>query len=851
MPTLTRRLVPKQRKERSVQDIIKNERNWFDANGSTPAPIAGTVEGEMQNIIPAMYAAFGAYGWQQSITWYQLAQMYVSWEYTATEKIARTLAALPAKLFRYENSSGKNVKPYYAKSLMFQNKDLHPDVRAHKLKKDHGIERIEIEDHPFLDLINKPNQDMVRYNFWRMLMIHLELEGSCGVYKAKSDMFGHPTELHILPATWTGQFKPVPSNDGVSLIKGYRLLDQDINTDFTKEEIIWLHYTSLRNPFEGMSALKAQLYSFNMDQYLMQQITAFYKNGAMFSNMFSTDQTLTQKQYDQIAGQLSNYTGAKNAGQKFILHSGLKVEKALTQNARDAMIDEIERMARDKMLSAHDLSAGKIGLTEHQNRSNLEVVDMGFFNEAIKPRAMLITEYFAPLAQSYDENLDFEFDYPHFQDRAQDISERTANMVNGVTTRNEERDKMGLDPVDGGDVVLVNPLLVPLNSVGARPVQGAPTGQPKPQAQQGGVQPLEKPAVELPSKKSLLSPDTKQAIWKKFDAEATSYEPLFRRAFIKFLQETSAKVIDNLERHGIKIKSNIGAMSFNSKQHWLKEHKDRLDEIVPDKKVMVDSLKSLMRPILSSVLASAGKIQMDSMKTISQKGGPGSGPQGGHHEENFSHGNIQIRIIHDETGKHVETMIRIEDGWEIISNSDPRAHDAFIALHNSHSKAIEAIEVLEFDLSDPRVVKWIGNRLDDTSDTTAQTTIDTVRKTLREDFEQGSSLLEMSEHLRDYFKGAETWRANEVARTEATAATGRGQLEGVVQMDLPNMGKGWLPEHDPATRETHLAAEQQGIIGLDEEFKVGADSMQSPGTGDLAEENCNCRCGMYFAPMGE
>ena len=853
MPTLTRKLVPKVRKQIAVPDIVRSHGpSWFDANGATPAPIAGTVEnGHMQNIIPAMYQAWGAYGYQPAITWYQLANMYVSWEYTATEKIARTLAALPAKLFRYENSSGKNVKPYYAKALMFANrsKNWHPDAIAHKLKKDHGIARIEIEDHPFLDLINEPNQDMVRYNFWRMLMIHLELDGAVGIYKAKPDMFGHPTELHILPATWTGQFKPVPSHDGVTLIKAYRLLDQDINTEFSKEEIIWLHYTSLRNPFEGMSALKAQLYSFNMDQYLMQQITAFYKNGAMFSNMFSTDQNLTQKQYNEIAGQLSNYTGAKNAGQKFILHSGLKVEKALTQNARDAMVDEIERMARDKLLSAHDLSAGKIGLTEHQNRSNLEVVDMGFFNEAIKPRAMLITEYFAPLAQSYDENLDFEFDYPHFQDRAQDIQERNANLTQGVTSRNEERDKMGLEPVDGGDVILVNPLLVPLNSVGTRPAPGTANVQPTPQEGQGGVKPVEKPGVELPSQKS-LSPDTKQAIWKKFDAEATSYEPLFKRAFIKWLQETASATINGLEKHGIKIKSNIGAMNFNNKQHWLAEHKDKLDLIVPDKTEMKNQLKAAFKPVLSSVLQSAGKIQMQAMQTLSQKGGPGSGPHPGS-EENFSHGNIQIRTTHDASGKHVETMIRTADGWEIISNSDPRAHAAFIALHNSHSKAIEANEELEFDLSDPRVVKWIGDRLDDTSETTAQTTIDAVRGKLRTDFENGEPLLKMSEHLRDYFTGAETWRANEVARTEATAATGRGQLEGVVQMDLPGMGKGWLPEHDPSTRDTHLAAEEQGIIDLDEDFVVGADKMQSPGTGDLAEENCNCRCGMYFAPMEE
>jgi len=481
MPTKTK---TRTRKRVAVSEIVKGtatdtKQSWFDANGSVPAPIAGT----METIVPAMYQLWGAYGYQPAITWYQLANMYVSWEYTATEKIARTIASLPPKLFRYENAAGKTLKPYYVKGLLHNDimtKNYSSNFISRKLKKDHGIKRVEIEDHPFLDLINAPNEDMVRYNFWRMLAIHLELNGAVGIYKAKPDAFGNPQRLHILPATWTGQFKPIPETNGTRLIKGYRLLDQNINTDFTVDEIIWIHYTSLRNPFEGMSALKAQLYAFNMDQYLAQQITAFYKNGAMFSNVFTTEQQLTQKQYDQLALQLQQYQGAKNAGQKFILHSGLKMEKPLTSTAREAMIDEIERMARDKMLSAHDMSAGKIGLTEHQNRSNLEVVDMGFFNEAIKPRAMLITEYFGQyLVHNYDPALDFEFDYPHFQDRDMDIKERTANITAGVTTRNEERDKMGLEPVDGGDVILVSPMNVPLSSV-ANPPEPAPAAAPAP-----------------------------------------------------------------------------------------------------------------------------------------------------------------------------------------------------------------------------------------------------------------------------------------------------------------------------------------------------------------------------------
>jgi regulator of replication initiation timing len=231
-----------------------------------------------------------------------------------------------------------------------------------------------------------------------------------------------------------------------------------------------------------------------------------------------------------------------------------------------------------------------------------------------------------------------------------------------------------------------------------------------------------------------------------------------------------------LEKHGIKIKSNIGAMSFNSKQHWLAEHKDKLDEIVPSKKELITSVKALMRPVLSSVLQSAGKVQVESM----------------------------------------------------------------------------AKENAEFNLDDPRVVKWLGDRLEATSTTTAETTIDAVKTKLRTDFENGEPLLKMSEHLRDYFTGAETWRANEVARTEATAATGRGQLEAVYQMD-PTLGKGWLIEDDPHTRETHRAAGERysDPIALDDDFEVGQDKMQSPGTGDSAEENCNCRCGIVFMPMEE
>jgi hypothetical protein len=459
------------------------------------------------------------------------------------------------------------------------------------------------------------------------------------------------------------------------------------------------------------------------------------------------------------------------------------------------MVDEIERMARDKLLSSHDMSAGKIGLTEQQNRSNLEVVDMGFFNEAIKPRAMLITEYFDQfLVKLYDENLDFEFDYPHFQDRAQDVLERSSNLTQGVTTRNEERDKMGMEPVDGGDVLLVSPMLVPLSSVAEPPEEAPlPTGKlpPEEEPEAGGLKP-----VELPTKKSikiLWTPDKKLLAWKKFDKEATAFEPLFKRPFIKWLQSVQRDVIDAIEKHGVKIKSNIGAMNLNGRQKWLADHKDRLEEFVPSKAKMKKDLKNAFKPVYLSVLKEAG--------------------------------NGYKKDLH--------------------------------ALTNRKDKG--GIDI-EFNLNDESVQEYLGVRLEEFSDSTAQTTIDGTKKVLREGFENGDPLLQISTELRDYYTGSETYRANMIARTETTSAMNTANLESVRQMDLEGaVGKVWISESDPQVRDTHAEAAERysdgydgdsdKVMGIDDEFVVGSDRMVAPASGGIAEENINCRCMMAWEPI--
>jgi HK97 family phage portal protein len=747
-------------------------------------PIAGLLsgrEGDMQQIVPAMYQAWGAYGYLPSMTWYQLANMYTSWTYTAIEKIARTVSSLPVKLYRYEKQgSGKTIKPYLVKSMLYSNYGLSTQKNnVIKALRESGIKRVEIDEHPLLDLINRPNQDMVRSDFWRLLSIHLELNGAVGIYKTKYFMGKVPTELHILPTTWTGQFKPIPANDGVHLIKGYKLIDQDLHQDFSKEEIIWIKYSSLRNPYEGMSAIKAQLYAFNLDQYLMQQMMSFYKNGAMFSNLFKTEQRLTQTQWEEIQSQFTQYEGPRNAFQNFIAHSGIEPAKAMNTTARDAMVHELSDLVRDKLLSASDLSAGKIGLEANQNRSNLEVVDMGFFNEAIKPRVMLITEYIDQfLVPEFDDRLYFEFDTPHFNDRELDMRERYGNLEHGYTSINEEREEEGKDPIEGGDTPRISAMLVELGT------EKEPSVPPMIPPKEG-----EPPVTPQPEEKALWTADKKILAWKEFDQRATKYERLFRKVIIGHFKKLSVKVIDLLERHGVKIKSNIAAMNLNNKQQWIAEHKNRLDEMLPDKKETVSNLVKDLRPVILSVLTHSAEYRMDVFKNQKAKLP------------------VEVTVTFDPKDPRVLEWV------------DEYADDISEEISDTTYKSIK--EILRKDYENAETLSNMSTHIRQEFEDMEVARADTIART------------------------TSTAVAN---RGDLEGVMQMGLEDNVGKVWLPEQDD-WTRDTHRAAGERYsdgYDSETEEVMSLDKEFIVGNDSMLTPGDGSEAEENCNCRCTILY-----
>jgi hypothetical protein len=233
-------------------------------------------------------------------------------------------------------------------------------------------------------------------------------------------------------------------------------------------------------------------------------------------------------------------------------------------------------------------------------------------------------------------------------------------------------------------------------------------------------------------------------------------------------------------------------MGLQRRKEWLKENKSRINDLLPAKASLKVDLKKQLRPIYLGLMEKVG--------------------------------NDRIKEFTTEL---------------------------------SHTKAKEVGVSLTFQVSDPNVKKWLGKRLEATSDSIAKTTLKGIQEVLRDDYENGESLSTMSQHIKGFFDEEEKYRADLIARTESTASVNKADLEGIRQLGIKDrVGKVWLPEHDDRTRETHQAAgeryadgydkETGEVMGLDDLFEVGDDQMDSPGNGDDAGENVNCRCGMVY-----
>ena len=340
----------------------------------------------------------------------------------------------------------------------------------------------ELDNHPLISLLMRPNPMQSGVEYFHSLFSYLLISGNCYLIK-DTEGFREPRELYILRPDRmdikTGTSYLPKAYDYVMdgrVINSYPV-DQTSGYSDVKHIKLW-------NPlddFYGLSPIMAS--AINVDQHNLAGLSnlALLKNGMMPSGMLKFEPkdetgastTLTDEQRARILEDLEfRFKGAGNSG-RVMLAEGDFDYQAMGLSPKDMSFLELMNMSAREIALVFGVPAQLVGIAD-QTYANVQEARLSLYEEAIIPLLKRIesdlNEWLVPL---YDGDLTLRYDIdsiPAMAEKRRQVYENVNTAVNsGIITRNEARERLGLEPVEGADSLLVPSNLFPLGEADVSP----------------------------------------------------------------------------------------------------------------------------------------------------------------------------------------------------------------------------------------------------------------------------------------------------------------------------------------------------------------------------------------------
>ena len=343
-----------------------------------------------------------------------------------------------------------------------------------------------IEDHPVLELLDKPNADVSQQEFLEQMSSYYDITGE-NFTVATGRLTSPPLELvNIGPqlinfdntSTRFGILN-IPNEIRVNRIQGGQLafkaeeFNNELGLRFVnaqQDSEIWhiRSFNPLRssNQFRGLS--RAQPIWMELQQYISGNATNLsnLKRGTRLSMAWvnTSGVPLTNDQWERMQKEAQKYKGDVNAGGTPIL-DGMDA-KTIQQTNREMEFKDLQEGMLARVSSTYRIPLA-ILLPQQMTLNNLETSMLQFFDNGVLPlTSRLYNEMTRMLMPRYkgSENLCFAFnenDITALRARILTNAERLSKI--DVNTIDEVRNVIGDQPLDsGGNQVFRNASLIPV-----------------------------------------------------------------------------------------------------------------------------------------------------------------------------------------------------------------------------------------------------------------------------------------------------------------------------------------------------------------------------------------------------
>jgi len=322
-----------------------------------------------------------------------------------------------------------------------------------------------IDSHRLLNLLSNPNPMQSKTEYFIDVISQKLITGNAYIEAAGTEEVNNtPLFLYSLNP------EKIEIKHGVNSIPhGYEFKDNGRSIIFPvsitgDSNILHLKSFSASNIFYGFSPIQAAAYNIDQLNFSNKWNNNIFKNGCNLGGVFETGD-LTPDQVKDLQSSLQKFRGAESK-RDIILPSGVKyTQMGLTQN--DMNFVEGIKMSAQFIAFAYGVPYDLVN-TDQAKYENLEKAKELLWDNAVKPNLEhIITELNAWLVPRFGAGLRLGYD----EDAVEAIVTKRARKRKSLDeisymTTNEKRAAMGLEELEGGDVLLTEMNKIPLSQVG-------------------------------------------------------------------------------------------------------------------------------------------------------------------------------------------------------------------------------------------------------------------------------------------------------------------------------------------------------------------------------------------------
>ena len=335
----------------------------------------------------------------------------------------------------------------------------------------------EVDNHPLLDLLYNPSPTQSQVEWFQGLYSYLLISGNNYMLSVGGDNTP-PTELYNLRPDRiqirTGQRAMPQSYDymiGGQIVESYEV-DQATGNSKIK-------HIKMFNPLDdyyGMSPIQASSVDIDQHNLANKHNVNLLQNGARPSGAVifkPKDETgghvqLSDVQRDQLVNDINQrFSGTGNAGKPMLLEGDFDW-KEMGLSPKDMDFIQLKNMSAKDIALVYGVPSQLIGIPDAQTYSNFSEAKLALYNETIIPLLDRfqsdLNEWLSPM---FGDDLELRYDIdsiPAMAEQRRRVFESvTQGVQNGILTRNEAREQLGYETIDGADSLLVPANLMPLN----------------------------------------------------------------------------------------------------------------------------------------------------------------------------------------------------------------------------------------------------------------------------------------------------------------------------------------------------------------------------------------------------